>query len=101
MILLCIFTFCFAYLLGFICYFYEPIAVVGAFLITCAGFAGMTLYAFLTKTDLTIWWAWLFGASLAFFVFGIVFFFVYNEILWCIYCLLGVLLGLIYVAFDT
>ena len=77
-ILLCIFTLCFAYLIGFICYFFDPIAVVAAFLLTLAGFAGMTIYAFVTKTDLTVWWAVLFGVSLAFFVLGLVFFFIYN-----------------------
>ena len=100
-ILLAVFTLCFAYLIGFICYFYEPIAVVAALLLTFAGFVGMTIYAFVTKTDLTIWWAWLFGISLAFIVLGLVFLFVYNQIAYLIYCMIGVILGLIYVAFDT
>lgn len=100
-ILLVIFTACFAYILGFLCYFYEPMAIYAAFLLTLAGFVGMTIYAFVTNTDLTIWWAWLFGIGLAFFAFGLIFFFVYNRILYLIYCLIGVILGMIYVAYDT
>ena len=100
-ILLGIFVVCEAYLVAYICHDYDPMLVAAALLITVAGFIGMTLYAFLTKNDLTIWYAWLFGISLAFLAFGLVFLFVYNKILYLIFCLIGVILGLIYVAFDT
>ena len=100
-ILLIIFTICFAYLAGFLSYFYEPMAVYSAFLLTLAGFIGMTIYAFVTKTDLTLWWAWLFGISLAFLAFGLIFFFIYNHIVYLVFCLIGVILGMLYVAYDT
>ena len=100
-ILLIIFTICLAYLIGLICYFQEPLMVYCALLITTAGFVGMTIYAMVTDTDYTIYWALLFGVSFAFFIFGIILLFVYNKIAYLIFALIGVILGLVYVAFDT
>ena len=72
-----------------------------ALLLTVAGFSAMTLYAFLTPTDITIWGSVLFGVSIAFLLFAIVVIFIYNKVVHMIFCLVGVILGLIYVAYDT
>ena len=101
-ILLVIFTFCFAYLIAFICGIEDPKLVFFALGITAMAFLGMTMYAYITPYDITIWWSVIFGFSLAFLVFGIILLFVkVSKIVVLIFCLLGVLLGLIYVAYDT
>jgi FtsH-binding integral membrane protein len=72
-----------------------------AFAIAVAGFVGMTIYAFCAKTDLTVWWALIFGLSLAFLVACIIALFVRNKIFHIVLCFVGVGLGLFYVAYDT
>jgi len=100
-ILLVIFTVCFAYLVGFICALADPMEVFLALVLASAGFGAMTLWAYVTDFDLTVWWAVLFGASIALLVFGIVLIFVDCRPAVILFCLLGVILGLVYVAYDT
>ena len=61
----------------------------------------MTFFALVTPWDLTVWWAVLFGMSIALLVMGLVLIFVDCEALYIVYCFFGVILGLLYVAFDT
>ena len=61
----------------------------------------MTIYAFVTPYDITIWGSVLFGVSIAFLVLVIVGIIVRCKILTLIICFIGVTLGLIYVAYDT
>ena len=100
-ILLVIFTICFAYLVGFICYFYEPLDVFIALLVAVSGFIAMTIYGFFTQFDITVFWSVLFGASIALLVLCIILIFVSCKPLFIFVCILGITLGLIYVAYDT
>ena len=100
-ILLIVFVIAFAYLIGFVCYFYTPELILIALVITIAGFLGMTIYAFVTPYDITIWGSVLFGVSIAFLVLVIVGIIVRCKVLTLIICFIGVTLGLIYVAYDT
>ena len=61
----------------------------------------MTIYAFVTPYDITIWGSVLFGVSIAILVLVIVGIIVRCKILTLIICFIGVTLGLIYVAYDT
>ena len=100
-VLLVIFTFCFAYLIAFICGVEDPSLVFMALTITALAFLGMTMYAYITPYDITVWASVLFGFSVAFLLFVIIVLLAKVKILNLIFCLIGVTLGLIYVAFDT
>ena len=100
-ILLVIFTFCFAYLIAFICGVEDPTLVFMALAITAMAFLGMSIYAYITPYDITVWGSVLFGFSIAFLIFGIIVIFAKVKILTLIFCLIGVFLGLVYVAYDT
>eukprot|EP00355_Strombidium_rassoulzadegani_P002229 CAMPEP_0168610732 /NCGR_PEP_ID=MMETSP0449_2-20121227/1951_1 /TAXON_ID=1082188 /ORGANISM="Strombidium rassoulzadegani, Strain ras09" /LENGTH=111 /DNA_ID=CAMNT_0008651071 /DNA_START=323 /DNA_END=654 /DNA_ORIENTATION=+ len=101
MILLVIFVASFAYLVGFICCLYDPLLVLLALLVTFAGFMAMTVFAYTTNFDLTKYWAVLFGASIVLLVMGLICLFVECSPLFIVLCVLGVTLGLVYVAYDT
>ena len=101
MILLIVFTICFAYLVGFLCYFYEPIEIFIALSVAVSGFIAMTVYGFVTDFDITVFWSVLFGASIALLVLCIILIFVSCKPLFIFVCFLGVTLGLVYVAYDT
>jgi FtsH-binding integral membrane protein len=72
-----------------------------ALIITISGFLAMTIYAFTTTTDITVYWAVLFGASIALLVLCIICIFVKCKPLFIFLCFFAVVLGLFYVAYDT
>ena len=90
-----------SYMLSMICTKYTPESVFMVFLLTCAGFVGMTFYAFFTKHDISIFYSVASGASMLMFTFSIILFFTHVPVLVLIYSVLGVLFGLVYVAIDT
>jgi len=53
-LLLAIFTACFSYIVAFFAARFDARLVMAAFFMTCGVFAGLTLYAFIAKTDFVV-----------------------------------------------
>ena len=101
LILLLVFTFCFSYCVGYLCSLSEPLEILIALSVAVCGFASMTIYGMVTEFDITVFWSVLFGGSVALIVLLTILFFVPCQTLFVVFCYFGVLLGLIYVAYDT
>lgn len=100
-ILLGIFTVCEAYIVAFIAARYDPQIVMVAAFATAGMTIGITVYAFTTKSDFTIFGPLLFviGFTLAF---ASIFFFVFaSRTMHIIWCIIGVILFSFYLLFDT
>lgn len=99
-ILLGLFTLCEAYLVGFIASWYEPETVLAA----AAGTAGITLaisiYAWTTKADFTIFGPLLLVVGFTFCIMSM-FAFLYGRIFNMIFCGIAVILFSFYLLFDT
>ena len=100
-ILLGIFTLLESYIVGFICSFSNPKYVFMAACMTFIITAFLTLYAIMTKTDITKKGAILFilsGALLSFVIFN---FFFRIKILHVIICCFGIIIVGFYIVYDT
>ena len=97
-ILLFSFTLCMSFYLSLLCSLFETETVISALILTCAATAGLTFYAFNTKTDFTYCGGFLFAFCFIL-VFSAALFF------WCgyyvFYCALGVMLYSLYIIYDT
>ena len=83
------------------CIFISPKIVLMALTMTCALVIGLTLYAFITKTDFTGYGHYMFIASLLMLVCGLFISFTNNKIIHVIYSGLGVLMFSIYLIYDV
>mmetsp|Transcript_44317 Transcript_44317/g.96394 ORF Transcript_44317/g.96394 Transcript_44317/m.96394 type:complete len:253 (-) Transcript_44317:248-1006(-) len=106
-ILLGLFTVFESVLVGAISSTYEPVSVLIAVSMTAGIVIGLTLYAMYTKSDFTGFGPYLFGALLAFMLFGLIemmllmispasFYFLRT-----VYAFLGALIFSMYIVFDT
>ncbi len=68
---------------------------------TLGMFLGLTLYACTTKTDFTLCGGFLFAFGITMFIAGILLYFTNNPVLHIAYSVFGVILGSLYVLFDT
>jgi protein lifeguard len=100
-ILLTIFTACEAYIVSFIAARFDPQIVMVAAFATAGMTIGITVYAFTTKSDFTIFGPLLFviGFTLAF---ASIFFFAFaGRTMHIIWCIIAVILFSFYLLFDT
>lgn len=100
-ILLTIFTVCEAYIVSFIAARFDPQIVMVAAFATAGMTIGITVYAFTTKSDFTIFGPLLFviGFTLAF---ASIFFFTFaNRTMHIVWCIIAVILFSFYLLFDT
>ena len=88
-------------MLSLICAEYTPDSVFRVFLMTSAGFCGMTAYALLSKHDVSYLWGVAAGAAVCMLTFAIILLFTRSSVLVLVYSALGVVLALIFVAIDT
>lgn len=100
-ILLFAFTVAEAYIVSFICSFYDPVVVLSAALITCGILAGLTAYACCTKTDFTYLGGFLMMALFGLIFWGFIVGVVRNDILISTYSVLGAILYGFYLIYDT
>jgi FtsH-binding integral membrane protein len=100
-ILLSIFTLCEAYIVGFIAARFDPNIVAVAAFCTAGMTIGITVYAFTTKNDFTLFGPILFvvGFTLAFA--SILFFTVPIQAMHVVWCIIAVILFSFYLLFDT
>jgi hypothetical protein len=99
-ILVTIFTLCLSTMVGFIAAQYEPRVVTAAAVCTAGMVIGITVFAFTTKKDFTVFGPVLFVVGFAF-AFILPFFFMWNNTLHLIYAYIGVILFSFYLLFDT
>uniref|UniRef100_T1JKG3 Protein lifeguard 1 n=1 Tax=Strigamia maritima TaxID=126957 RepID=T1JKG3_STRMM len=100
-IVLGIFTFCEAFLVGSVASFYKADAVaisLGICVIVCLG---LTIFAFQTKYDFTMCGGMLFVALLIFVLFGFFSLFFMSRVLEIVYASIGALIFSMYLVFDT
>ena len=90
-----------SYLLSLIVSEYTPESVFFVFLITSAGFVGISAYAILTKRDLLIHMGVLWGMVIVSLCLFILVIFTRMPMLILMYAGLGVLFMLIFIAIDT
>jgi FtsH-binding integral membrane protein len=99
--LLFAFTFCEAYVVAYSCAAVDdPMIILTAAFMTAGMVVGLTVYAFLAKTDFTTFGGVLFVLGAAFCMFGL-FSFLFGSTTRLIYCLLGVILFGVYLVMDT
>ena len=80
---------------------YTPESVFKVFLMTSAGFVGMTAYALVTKRDLSVMFGIAAGASLIMLTIAIILMFSRSSVLILVYSALGAIAALAFVAIDT
>ena len=100
-ILLIIFTFLESITISYTTIFYDPLSVLTAAGLTMLVTFGLTLYAWMSKTDLTMKGGLLMTLSLILFFLGIIGIFFQSYFYQCLICSLGVLLMSVYLIFDT
>ncbi len=100
-ILLTIFTLCEAYLVSVICGMSSPNIVLMAAIMTFAVVAALTIYAFTTKTDFTLYGSAIFIFGAIMFIFGLFLLFTDNPFLHILYSSLAVILFSFYLVYDT
>lgn len=100
-ILLTLFTFGEAFMLGVVSAQYEAIEVLMAVGITAAVCLALTLFALQTKYDFTMCGGVLLVCFVIVFIFGIVAIFVHSRIVSLVYASLGALLFSVYLIYDT
>jgi len=83
------------------CARYDPKSVLQIFVLTCASFGGMTLYAVLTKKDLTIFGSIISGASMLMLSISMLMWFYSTPALRMVYSGLAIMMALAFVAIDT
>ena len=96
-----LFTICEAYLVSYMCLFTSTKIVLMALTMTCALVIGLTLYAFVTKTDFTGYGHYLFIASLIMFLCGLFISFTHNKIIHILYSGFGTLIFSFYLIYDV
>ena len=99
-ILLSIFTICLSTMVSFIAAQYEPLVVTAAAVCTAGMVIGITVYAFTTKNDFTVFGPLLFVIGFSI-IFIFPFFFLGSKTLHIIYVFLSVILFSFYLLFDT
>ena len=90
-----------SYMLSLISSEYTPDSVLRVFLMTLAGFCGMTAYALTTKYDISIMYGVAAGAAVCMLTFGIILIFTRSSVLYLVYSALAVICALVFVAIDT
>ena len=98
---LLVFTIAESYLVSAVVSDYNANAVYAAALMTAAVTIGVTIYAFTTKTDFTIYGGALFVISFALLGFGLVAIITQNRMLYNFYNLIGVIFYGFYLIYDT
>ena len=81
--------------------FYDPKIVLSAAGMTLAVTLGLTIYAWTTKTDITMYGGSLFILSFGLLSFGFIAIFTHNRFLYDVYCLFGVAFYGFYLVYDT
>jgi FtsH-binding integral membrane protein len=99
-ILLGLFTACEAYLLGFIASYYNPITVLAAASATAGITIAISIYAWTTKKDFTVFGPVLLIVGFVFCIMSL-FAFVFGRVLNMIFCGIAVILFSFYLLFDT
>ena len=100
-IILSIFTLCESFVIGFICSFSDKMVVLMALGLTALIVVTLTLYAIFTKTDFTSCGAFLCIFAMSLLAMGILCAFYPNDTMKLIKCWLGVILGGLYIIYDT
>lgn len=100
-ILLFIFTLVMSYMVGVISSFHETDVVLMAAGICAACCLAVSVFSIHTKFDFTSCAGFLFVAVWALFLFGIMAIFTYNRILNTVYAVLGAILFMAFLAYDT
>lgn len=100
-ILLFIFTLVMSYMVGVISSFHETDVVLMAAGICAACCLAVSVFSIHTKFDFTSCGGFLFIAAWALLLFGIMAIFTYNRILNTVYAVLGAILFMAFLAFDT
>jgi FtsH-binding integral membrane protein len=100
-IFLGIFTMCEAYIVAYICSFYDLQVVYTAGVMTLVVCFALTLYALTTKSDFTTKGGMLFVMIIVFIIAGIFVMFVHTPIVRIVYHVIGVLLFGFYLVYDT
>ena len=100
-ILLTIFTLCEAYIVSFIAARFSPQIVMVAAFATAGMTIGITVYAFTTKSDFTIFGPFLFVIGFTFAFASLFFVVVSGRAMHVVWCILGVILFSFYLLFDT
>jgi FtsH-binding integral membrane protein len=72
-----------------------------AMAITSAMVVGLSVYAMRTTRDFSAMGAFMWGLGFSFMMFGFLLFFFASEVMYMIYCVLGVALFSLYLIFDT
>ena len=90
-----------SYLLSMVCAEYTPESVFFVFMITSAGFVGMSAYAILTKRNLLIHMGVLWGMVIVSLCLFFLVLFTRMPMLILMYAGIGVLFMLIFIAIDT
>ena len=80
---------------------YNPSAVYAAALMTCCVTIGLTIYAWRTKTDMTMYGGALWIVAFSLLGFGLCAGFTGNRILYDFYNLMGVIVYGFYLIYDT
>ena len=96
-----LFTLSEAYIVSYMCLFSSTKIVIMALAMTCALVVGLTLYAFVTKTDFSGYGHYLFLASMIMLVCGIFISFTNNKIIHVLYSGFGVLMFSFYLIYDV
>ena len=100
-ILLGIITLTESYLLSMITSQYTPESVFAVFVLTAAGFIGLSMYALHTQTDLVMYMGVVWGMSFVFLAMSIMFIFIRTPFLLMVLSAFGVMFSLIFIAVDT
>ena len=100
-ILLSLFTLAESFMLGSLSAFYQTKIVLLAVLLTAVVCIGITIFAFQTKIDFTVYSGVMFVAVLILFVMGLILAFVRIPILHVIYASIGALIFCVYLIIDT
>ncbi len=104
-ILLGLFTFSEAYVISYVCAAYEQNGygslVIWAALLTLGMTIALTVYAFTTKTDITIYGGFLFCVSIGLFFFSILAFFTQLKFLQILITVIAIILYGTYLVYDT
>lgn len=103
--LLVLLTLCFSYIISYTTSLYANVyggsLVIQAVAITMALVVGLTIYAFVARTDFTTWIGIVIVVLICFIFFGITCAVSWNPILHSLYCTLGAILAGILLIIDT
>lgn len=100
-ILLVAFTLCEAYIVGFLCAFYEPMIVLAAAIMTLGITLALTVYACITRTDFTTCMGIMHVLVVSLLLFGLLMIFMYNSALYLLFCYFAVVVYGIFIVYDT